>query len=81
MKKINLRLYKNNKKIRQYTSDKITTKIYNLLSLNRFSKAYLRVSYERHEDTHGNMVMFYNDAWFDNPKDGIALLKDFWKEE
>jgi hypothetical protein len=81
MKKIILRLYKNGKKIRQYRDNKITKRIFNLLSLKLYDKAYVRVNYGTKEDVNGKRVMFYNDATTEDKKELVNLIKVFWREE
>ncbi len=42
-----------------------------------FSRAFLKVSYGKHEDTFGKMVMFTNEGTYTNKKDLKQALSAF----
>lgn len=78
--KINLRLYKNKKLIRQYTKDKLTSKIFNIIKAKVFDKAYVKVYYGIKENNLGKKIMFYNDGIYEDKPSLIKAIKIFWRE-
>lgn len=80
MRKITLRLYLKNGKIRKYyTSNAIRRILYKASHVN-FEKAYCRVNYGKFEDPFGKIVNFYNDGYYTDKKELFKVIQIFWYE-
>lgn len=81
MNNIYLKLYLPNGKISQYRSSRSTIRILSRVSLIKFKKAYLKVSYGNKVDCFGKLSEFYNDGYYQNPKELVYAIKTFWAEK
>jgi hypothetical protein len=80
MKRIQVRLYLENGKIKELRSDRFIRRILSTISLTQFTKAYIKVRYGMKLDNFGKRTMFYNDGWYTDKKELKDIIKVFWNE-
>lgn len=77
--KITLKLWKQDGTVKRWHSTK-SKRIYAILKAEKFRKAYLKVSYGKQKDNHGEMVSFYNDGEYDDKNDLRLTVKAFTED-
>lgn len=80
MKKLLLKLYQEDGKIRIYRATTAIRRILARISLVQFKKAYLKVSYGKAKCAQGCECEFYNDGFYTDKKELTAVTRMFWEE-
>jgi hypothetical protein len=80
MKKLHLKLYLKNGKIKDYFATRFIRRILATVSLVQFKKAYIKVSYGKDKCVMACVCEFYNDGYYFNKDDLRWAIKAFWNE-
>lgn len=80
MKRIYVKFYLENGKIKKLSATKAIRRILSQVSLVKFKKAYCRVDYGEKIDVHNKIVSFYNDGYYTDKQEFKDVIKIFWNE-
>lgn len=81
MKRLYVKLmYKNGKVRKLHTEEKLKRILYQV-SLGKYQKAYVRVSYGKKKCIHGCLCEFHNDGYYTDPKEVKDVIYLFLNEE